>query len=241
MNKSQKIDNYCQKLLEYRNSLRMIRRVHALSSNNYPIKKIIENIVNNNNDYLLTNSFLYFLAVTSINCDNEFTNPYSKVLYEKLCNLNGDKESIIKEVFNYLDAYHTYCIYRLSHDNYTLGYDLTINVRKFATAFEYDLNDLYNSSMIRIEADDSLTKLEYNISKIILNIFSSISFYEGDIEVFKELSKPFLENTKNILDELKMNGLFIETNEEDEKQYSLDNFINYFINTPLEKNKKLIK
>ena len=236
MNKNKKIDNYYNKLLEYRNSFLLLPRAHSLSSNNYSTKKVIESIVNNNNDYLLTNSYLYFLAVTSISQFESFT----KVLYEKLNNLSKDKELIIKELFSYLDSYHTYCIHRTSHDNYTLGFDLTVNLRKLSTALEDDLNYLYNHYMIRVEADNSLSSVEYNISKVILNIYACLSLYDQSSTEFEDLSIPFLDNTKSRLEELKMNGLFMK-NYDDRPLYNLDNMINYFVNTPVDKNKKLIR
>lgn len=239
MNKSERISNFYNKLLEYRNTLRTVPKVHSLSSNNYPIKKTINDIVNKNNDYLLTNSYLYFLAVTAIS-NYEYIEPYSKVLYEKLSNFSKDKESIIKEVFDYLDSYHTYRINKMCNYNYQLSYDLPVNIRKFATPLEYNLNDLYNQYMLRIEADDSLSNPEYSISKIILNIYSCLSFYDSDINVFENLAKPFLDDPKNIIDELKMNGLFL-INYDDKPLYNLDDFISYFVNTPQDKNKKLIR
>ena len=67
--------------------------------------------------------------------------------------------------------------------------------------------------MIRVEADNSLSSVEYNISKVILNIYACLSLYDQSSTEFEDLSIPFLDNTKSRLEELKMNGLFMKNYE----------------------------
>jgi len=241
MSKKKLVDYYYDKLLQYRNSFfYLIRPVAALSSKKYSIKQVLENVINAHNEYLLTDGLLYYLVVTSLT----HSKPFSQLLFSKIDNISKDKVSVMNELFYYMDAYHMYQIKRVYDVNYVLG-NKVHDVKSMANDIEGELNQLYDYDMIRVEQAYDLEPADYKFVKIVLNVILCYSLYSQDVDIYKELSKPYVHNPQEKLDELKMNGLYkaIPHHRLDSHivDYQLNQVIDYVTNTPQSKNKLLIK
>ena len=236
-----KVNKYYLNMLYYQNNIDRWNQAQSLSSNNYPVKEKLKEIIESNNDYLLSNAYQYFLILRSVSTDRC---RLSIGLYKLLGNILSDKEILVNDLISYIQF-----IKFNYHDYKYIGidcYKARKNMSYMFNDFEKQVLDIFYDYYVRLNSDDDINPEQYLILKKILLIVSSLAIIEQDVSVFESMFMYYYQNIKEIEEVLILNGAVNRM--ESNIYYRPEEVINdpfltqYILNIPINnKNKREIK
>ena len=200
-----KVNYYYNCLMEYANFLFPDKNIKSLSSNKTPIKKILLEIIENNNDYLLTKSYMYYLILDSM-CvyKNIFYDNFRDNLYQLLVNITLGEKHLIRDLIHYINiienGYNLY--FRFSEtETKRVRYLLDKDINKI-------LND-YHNSILRLEVNSHFENEDYRIVINSFKIICAICIINKNYDEYNSIVETIFNDLDSFLDRIKLNGEFI--------------------------------
>ncbi len=212
-----KIDNYYNKLLEY--SYEFKHEIDVKQREIF-IKNVIKELIDNNEEYLLTDSFLNYVAY-----DHRYIRSFDYL---------ASNDRLLK--YNILDSYFDH----INSDYISMGNHSQADFHLFTTKLdEYTKEGTMLANIYRTKMRD---KYYYNINAydILYHIFNSILSYcyiNKKMNEYEEICRPLINNPEDVLDYYYSNGVISSVMDHDYK-----NKFYYLMIKMIEKeNKKIIK
>jgi len=204
-----KVDYYYNCLLEYTNFLFPKQNIKSLSSNKSPIKKLLSRIIDKNNEYLLTKSYMYYLILDSMCIYNgNISDKFRDVLYEKLLNLALGENEKIMDLIYYLNLIET-------GQTLYLGFS-EIETKRVKYLLDEDIKNLINDfhySLIRLKANSKyIQDADYRLILNSFRIICSLCIINQNYEDYNLIIDNIFNNMDSFLERLKLNGKFIINN-----------------------------
>lgn len=197
------VDYYLNNIIEFIDKAAKNRK-REVSYNKDEIRKYLQDLINNNMEYLLTDSFLYYLVIVSM--------PIKIDITEELCNnldrLKGDLVDLINELlWGYVFVLSEYRFLNSKYSN-ILGKPDDLLV--FRNDFEREFHEVYNDYMDKMINNDDIILGYRGTFQVIFHKLLALAFYYQDIKVFKERVKPYLEDPVKELDNMYFHEILYE-------------------------------
>lgn len=212
MNREDKIIEFYNKLSRYIDLVDYTFKINDIKDT---IIDLFGKIIDNNNDYLLTDGYLFYLIDKS---KTDYKDRFFTSIIDTLTAIaNNDKDKIVVEMAYYFSST------RLSY-----------NLRELLNKAEKEILKAHENSV------DKLSKLHDWISNMnggiiethILIAYAGKAILDRNFDEYHEIVNGVIENAQEIIDELKLNGVFTE----EETDYGLkyrfnaDEVITYLYN-----------
>ena len=220
-----KIDYYNCRLGDYADFAYPEMNVKSLSSKTYPMKKVLAKLIKSNNEHFLTNSYMYYLILTSLCISEDEENPNFRAdIYNSLDELASDNiEKKLRNIMFYIEF-----IYNSTANYYVYSVD---EVNRVEILLDKDHEALLYSFY------DSLEKLdEVEISEgeelIITQSLKAVCAYcivNNRLYDYNELASTILDDIQGFLDRVRVYGSFV--NEGFLDTYNLITFVLNYLET----------
>ena len=181
-----KVDEYYNKILEY--SYEFMHEIDVKQREDF-IKKVINTLILNNEEYLLTDSFLNYLAY-----DHHYLANFHCIISDDIFT----KYSILDSYFDHINSDY------ISRDNHS-----QVDYHLFTK--ELDLDTKKATLLSHAYRTKARSKYYYDVNAygIYYYIFNSIlsyCFINQRMNEYEEICKPLIDNPDNILDYFYNNG-----------------------------------
>ena len=219
MNNKEKVDYYYNFMLRCARNYTEIRDIKSLSYNNQPIKKLLYKIIEDNNEYLLTQDYLRVLVYCNAGFD------FRKTIYDGLASIaSNDHQKIIKEM--------------CGHYQFVTSRAICSSKMQYAKMMmkkeDKDLIYLYNFYRDYIFKDDNKfydrTTLSSAIFKILVNCI-----VDNEKEHFKEYCDCIIKNEVRFVEFLELHGVQIAKMNEFFEFYPIKDIVEHLRSKIIEK------
>ena len=221
MKKEKNVDDYYNKLLQYRNEFNSRNRLKEITRNGKEVKTLLENIMDIHKDYLLTNGFLAFIVCRSLDGrnypDNELFRERVKY-YLNLVSTLDDEQLMVFLKRNYF--YRTFST--------PVSYYLTPNERLLVKIYRNAFKEI---DKMKIPWGTN----NYFVACEVLSSYGAIALYNQTFDKYQEVVANFLKNIDEFAVQLKLNGIAWESDRilhdtENEWYFDCQQLINYLNN-----------
>ena len=221
MKKEKNVDDYYNKLLQYRNEFNSRNSLKEITRNGKEVKTLLENIMDIHKDYLLTNGFLAFIVCRSLDGrnypDNELFRERVKY-YLNLVSTLDDEQLMVFLKRNYF--YRTFST--------PVSYYLTPNERLLVKIYRNAFKEI-DKMKIPWGTNNYLVACE------VLSSYGAIALYNQTFDKYQEVVANFLKNIDEFAVQLKLNGIAWESDRilhdtENEWYFDRQQLINYLNN-----------
>ena len=221
MKKEKNVDDYYNKLLQYRNEFNSRNSLKEITRNGKEVKTLLENIMDIHKDYLLTNGFLAFIVCCSLDGrnypDNELFRERVKY-YLNLVSTLDDEQLMVFLKRNYF--YQTFST--------PVSYYLTPNERLLVKIYRNAFKEI-DKMKIPWGTNNYLVACE------VLSSYGAIALYNQTFDKYQEVVANFLKNIDEFAVQLKLNGIAWESDRilrdtENEWYFDRQQLINYLNN-----------
>ena len=221
MKKEKNVDDYYNKLLQYRNEFNSRNSLKEITRNGKEVKTLLENIMDIHKDYLLTNGFLAFIVCRSLDGrnypDNELFRERVKY-YLNLVSTLDDEQLMVFLKRNYF--YRTFST--------PVSYYLTPNERLLVKIYRNAFKEI-DKMKIPWGTNNYLVACE------VLSSYGAIALYNQTFDKYQEVVANFLKNIDEFAVQLKLNGIAWESDRilhdtENEWYFDCQQLINYLNN-----------
>ena len=221
MKKEKNVDDYYNKLLQYRNEFNSRNSLKEITRNGKEVKTLLENIMDIHKDYLLTNGFLAFIVCCSLDGrnypDNELFRERVKY-YLNLVSTLDDEQLMVFLKRNYF--YRTFST--------PVSYYLTPNERLLVKIYRNAFKEI---DKMKIPWGTN----NYFVACEVLSSYGAIALYNQTFDKYQEVVANFLKNIDDFAVQLKLNGIAWESDRmlrdnENEWYFDRQQLINYLNN-----------
>ena len=221
MKKEKNVDDYYNKLLQYRNEFNSRNSLKEITRNGKEVKTLLENIMDIHKDYLLTNGFLAFIVCRSLDGrnypDNELFRERVKY-YLNLVSTLDDEQLMVFLKRNYF--YRTFST--------PVSYYLTPNERLLVKIYRNAFKEI---DKMKIPWGTN----NYFVACEVLSSYGAIALYNQTFDKYQEVVANFLKNIDEFAVQLKLNGIAWESDRilrdtENEWYFDCQQLINYLNN-----------
>ena len=221
MKKEKNVDDYYNKLLQYRNEFNSRNSLKEITRNGKEVKTLLENIMDIHKDYLLTNGFLAFIVCRSLDGrnypDNELFRERVKY-YLNLVSTLDDEQLMVFLKRNYF--YQTFST--------PVSYYLTPNERLLVKIYRNAFKEI---DKMKIPWGTN----NYFVACEVLSSYGAIALYNQTFDKYEEVVANFLKNIDEFAVQLKLNGIAWESDRilhdtENEWYFDCQQLINYLNN-----------
>ena len=221
MKKEKNVDDYYNKLLQYRNEFNSRNSLKEITRNGKEVKTLLENIMDIHKDYLLTNGFLAFIVRCSLDGrnypDNELFRERVKY-YLNLVSTLDDEQLMVFLKRNYF--YRTFST--------PVSYYLTPNERLLVKIYRNAFKEI---DKMKIPWGTN----NYFVACEVLSSYGAIALYNQTFDKYEEVVANFLKNIDEFAVQLKLNGIAWESDRilhdtENEWYFDCQQLINYLNN-----------
>ena len=221
MKKEKNVDDYYNKLLQYRNEFNSRNSLKEITRNGKEVKTLLENIMDIHKDYLLTNGFLAFIVCCSLDGrnypDNELFRERVKY-YLNLVSTLDDEQLMVFLKRNYF--YRTFST--------PVSYYLTPNERLLVKIYRNAFKEI---DKMKIPWGTN----NYFVACEVLSSYGAIALYNQTFDKYQEVVANFLKNIDEFAVQLKLNGIAWESDRilrdtENEWYFDCQQLINYLNN-----------
>ena len=221
MKKEKNVDDYYNKLLQYRNEFNSRNSLKEITRNGKEVKTLLENIMDIHKDYLLTNGFLAFIVCCSLDGrnypDNELFRERVKY-YLNLVSTLDDEQLMVFLKRNYF--YRTFST--------PVSYYLTPNERLLVKIYRNAFKEI---DKMKIPWGTN----NYFVACEVLSSYGAIALYNQTFDKYEEVVANFLKNIDDFAVQLKLNGIAWESDRmlrdnENEWYFDRQQLINYLNN-----------
>lgn len=221
MKKEKNVDDYYNKLLQYRNEFNSRNSLKEITRNGKEVKTLLENIMDLHKDYLLTNGFLAFIVCRSLDGRNYPDNEYFRErvkYYLNLVSTLDDEQLMVFLKRNYF--YQTFST--------PVSYYLTPNERLLVKIYRKAFKEI-DKMKIPWGTNNYLVACE------VLSSYGAIALYNQTFDKYEEVVANFLKNIDEFAVQLKLNGIAWESDRtlrdtENEWYFDRQQLINYLNN-----------
>ena len=197
------VDYYLNNIIEFIDKAAKNRK-REVSYDKDEIKKHLKDLIDNNMEYLLTDSFLYYLVIVSLPIKIDIT----EELCDNLDRLKGDLVDLINELlWGYVFALSEY---RFLNSKYSRVLGSPSEILVFREDFEREIKEVYDEYMKKMIDNDDIILGYRGTFQVIFFKLLSLAFYYQDINVFKERVKPYLEDPVKELDNMYFHEILYE-------------------------------
>ena len=221
MKKEKNVDDYYNKLLQYRNEFNSRNSLKEITRNGKEVKTLLENIMDIHKDYLLTNGFLAFIVCCSLDGrnypDNELFRERVKY-YLNLVSTLDDEQLMVFLKRNYF--YQTFST--------PVSYYLTPNERLLVKIYRNAFKEI---DKMKIPWGTN----NYFVACEVLSSYGAIALFNQTFDKYQEVVANFLKNIDEFAVQLKLNGIAWESDRilhdtENEWYFDCQQLINYLNN-----------
>ena len=223
MNSNDKADYYISEVIKLYNKHNG-KRKKALACNEDKIKKLLVRIIDTGNDYLLTNAFLYHLAVMGSN--GPTTTYFEDTLQAELFNLLKPNKTI-ETIAHFIEW----------SDSLSLKYEDYLNEYEMKLISEYQL--ILDSIRYNTGRGKMPTSKFFFLEDIVQIITAYFIINKKDPSELSSYADPYITNYDEKLDEMELQ-IKIRRDSLDYYEYDFDKLASYLIHQ-LDNKRKLIR
>lgn len=194
------VEYYLNNVVDFADNAAAIRK-RKVSYNKEEIKKHLQDLIDNNMEYILTDSFLYYLVILSLPVRYDIT----KELCENLDTLKEEPTVIVEKLLWGYALVLTEFRFLNSRYGNILGKPDEILI--FRDDFEREIHDVYKEYMERMINSPKIDLSYHGTFVVIFLKLMGLAFYKQDIEVFKDKVEPYYENPVRELDNMYFNDI----------------------------------
>ena len=191
---------YLNNIIDFADNAAIIRR-RKVYYDKEKIKNCIQDLIDNNMEYILSDSFLYYLVILSL--------PVRKDITEELCkNLETLKKDPVIIVDDLLWGYALVLSdFRFLNNKYSNIMGEPDEILMFRDDFEREIHEVYKEYVNKMTINYKIDRGFQGTFDVIVLHLLGLAIYKQDINVFREKMQPYLDDPVKELDNMYFNDI----------------------------------